>query len=435
MSGPSGPVPHPGDPAAITSGAVPHPDDPAAITSGPAPHPDAPAETASGAVPHPDDPAATASGAVPHPDGPAAITSRAVPHPGDPAAITSGAVPHPVGLAEIASGAAALTLDAAGAPRHPLVVVDLGRNEWRHAEAAIEALRGRTVVTVGIADRPLPVAAAPLLEALTCTLAPGGPGGAWVAGSPVDLKAIAATVAAAPRAALTLAGLLDLTARASVTDGLTAESLAYSMLLAAPEFAAWRARTPRRPIPEPADPVLLDRTGDVLTLTLNVPERHNAFGRAVRDALLNGLAVAEHDPSIREVVLRGNGRSFCSGGDLDEFGTATDPVAAHLVRLRQSAAAAIHRLGDRVRVEVHGACIGAGVEIPSFAARIRARPDARFRLPELGMGLVPGAGGTVGITHRIGRWRTAYLALTGQPIDAATALEWGLIDELTDGEP
>ena len=77
---------------------------------------------------------------------------------------------------------------------------------------------------------------------------------------------------------------------------------------------------------------------------------------------------------------------------------------------------------------LHGACIGAGVEIPSFAARVVATEDAFCQLPELAMGLVPGAGGTVGITKRIGRWRTAYLALTAARISATTALEWGLVD-------
>ncbi|HRD62678.1 MAG TPA: enoyl-CoA hydratase/isomerase family protein, partial [Nocardioides sp.] len=75
-----------------------------------------------------------------------------------------------------------------------------------------------------------------------------------------------------------------------------------------------------------------------------------------------------------------------------------------------------------------GACIGAGIEIPAFAETVVATPDAWFRLPELSMGLVPGAGGTVSIPRRIGRWRTAWLLLTGRDLAAATALEWGLVD-------
>jgi enoyl-CoA hydratase/carnithine racemase len=149
---------------------------------------------------------------------------------------------------------------------------------------------------------------------------------------------------------------------------------------------------------------------------------------------MQALAVAQLDPSVDEVLLRGNGPSFCSGGDLDEFGTARDLDAAHRVRVEQSVGLAVHglteRLGDRMRAQVHGACIGAGVEVPAFAGHVTATDDAYFCLPELGMGLVPGAGGTVSIPRRIGRWRTAYLALTGKRIGAGTALDWGLVDAL-----
>jgi enoyl-CoA hydratase/carnithine racemase len=85
---------------------------------------------------------------------------------------------------------------------------------------------------------------------------------------------------------------------------------------------------------------------------------------------------------------------------------------------------------DRLRFEVHGACVGAGAELPAFAARVEAAQDAYFQLPEVGMGLIPGAGGTVSLPRRIGRQRTARFALTGERIDAATAQRWGLVDAL-----
>jgi Enoyl-CoA hydratase/isomerase len=313
-------------------------------------------------------------------------------------------------------------------PYEPLVIVDLDRDEWSHLDEAVAALRNRTVVVVGISRRPLPAHAAPLLESFACTLAPDGPGRSWVAATSDDLDAIIATVAAAPRASLALTTLLDLTTVTDVENGLVAESLAYSMLLAGPEFATWRAGTPRRPVPDCAEPVLLDRDGDELTVTLNRPERHNAFARQVRDGVIDAMAVAEFDPSISRVILRGRGRSFCSGGDLDEFGTASDVAAAHLVRLQRSAGLAVYRIADRVHAVAHGSCIGAGIEVPAFAGRIVAHDDAKFRLPELTMGLVPGAGGTVSIPRRIGKWRTAFLALTARPIGVQTALDWGLVD-------
>jgi enoyl-CoA hydratase/carnithine racemase len=78
--------------------------------------------------------------------------------------------------------------------------------------------------------------------------------------------------------------------------------------------------------------------------------------------------------------------------------------------------------------------VGAGVEMAAFAGRLVAAPEVFFHLPEVEMGLVPGAGGTVSVPRRIGRWRAAWMTLTGARVDAATALEWGLVDEIDDHE-
>jgi enoyl-CoA hydratase/carnithine racemase len=131
-------------------------------------------------------------------------------------------------------------------------------------------------------------------------------------------------------------------------------------------------------------------------------------------------------------VLNGNGPSFCSGGELAEFGSFVDPASAFQTRLTRSAARQLVRVADRVTVRVHGFCLGAGIELSAFATRIVAHPDTVFALPELALGLVPGSGGTASLPPRIGRHRTALLALTGRRIDATTALAWGLIDEISD---
>ncbi len=140
------------------------------------------------------------------------------------------------------------------------------------------------------------------------------------------------------------------------------------------------------------------------------------------------------DPSVDEVVLGGNGRSFCSGGDLAEFGSFADPASAHLARTRHSPALVLaeitERLGRRCRAEVHGQVLGSGLEMACYCGWVSCHPDAAIGLPELALGLIPGAGGTVSITRRIGRWRTAYLVLSGRTVDAATALTWGLVDEV-----
>ncbi len=246
------------------------------------------------------------------------------------------------------------------------------------------------------------------------------------------LAAVLAAVDRTPLAAAALVQVLRVGAGLSVSEGLVVESLAYAMLQGGPELAAWLASRPPRIAPPPASipPVLVHRDGARLEITLNRSERHNAFSAAMRDGLLAALEVAVVEPAIRAVVLRGDGPSFCSGGDLDEFGTFPDPATAHAVRMTRSPARVLAGLAGRVRAEVHGACIGAGVELAAFCGRVVATGDAFFQLPEVGMGLLPGAGGTVSLPRRIGRHRTAELALGGRRIDAATALAWGLIDEI-----
>jgi enoyl-CoA hydratase/carnithine racemase len=206
----------------------------------------------------------------------------------------------------------------------------------------------------------------------------------------------------------------------------------YSTLQAGPEFREWLSGRPaaRAPRPNPEPAVLLTRSDTRLELTLNRPERRNAISVEVRDALVEGLRLVVCDPSIEEVVLRGVGSAFCAGGDLDEFGTLPDPATAHGIRSIRNPARLLADCGDRVRAELQGACVGAGIELPAFASRVVAAEDAFFQLPEVAMGLVPGAGGTVSITRRIGRQRTAYLALSGVRLDAPTAHRWGLVDEI-----
>ncbi|MCW2553077.1 MAG: enoyl-CoA hydratase/carnithine racemase, partial [Mycobacterium sp.] len=205
---------------------------------------------------------------------------------------------------------------------------------------------------------------------------------------------------------------------ASTYQGVITESLAYSTLQAGPEFDRWLADRGPATVPELADPVVAERDGDTLRVRFNRPQRHNAFSTDARAALLEALEVARLDQAVTEVVLAGNGPSFCSGGDLAEFGSFTDPASAHLARTRHSPALVLDeitaRLGTSCRAEVHGRVLGSGLEMAAFCGHVTARPDSVLGLPELALGLLPGAGGTVSITRRIGRWRTAYLVLSGR---------------------
>ncbi len=216
--------------------------------------------------------------------------------------------------------------------------------------------------------------------------------------------------------------------------GVVTESLAYSTLQGGPEFARWLAERGPACTPTIADPVQARRDGNTLRIVFNRPQRHNALSTDARAALLEALTVAQLDPSVDEVVLSGNGPSFCSGGDLDEFGTFSDPASAHLARTRYSPALVLDaltaRLGRTCRAEVHGQVLGSGLEMAAFCGHVAAPSGSVFGLPELSLGLIPGAGGTVSVTRRIGRWRTAYLVLSGCTVSSDTALAWGLIDDV-----
>ncbi len=207
-----------------------------------------------------------------------------------------------------------------------------------------------------------------------------------------------------PVAATILCRVLRMTEAVPFAVGLEIESLAYSALLGGAEFARWRQNRTSQPVPESDAPlVLVEREADVVTLTLNNPQAQNAMTAAMRDALYAALANVIDDPTAPNVILQGAGKCFSTGGALGEFGTATDLALAHVVRTLRSCAALLDRLGARASVRLHGACVGSGLEAPAAAALRTATPDAWFQLPELRMGLIPGAGGTVSVARAIGR--------------------------------
>lgn len=304
--------------------------------------------------------------------------------------------------------------DALGLPLGGAVVIDARDAEARGDIAALRsAVASLPCVLIATAD-----ASSPSAELYDVIAAPDDPA----------LPSVLHTVTAFPRASTALALLLR-GARQPVDHGLATESAVYSVLQSGPEFAAWRADHPVRAREEPDRPtVRIERDGARVLVTLSRPAVHNACNARMRDELLDALALAHGDASVREVVVAGDGPSFCSGGDLDEFGTFPDPATAHMVRLARSVGRVIAAMSDRVTARIHGACTGSGIELPAFAGRVVAAPGTTIALPEVGMGLIPGAGGTVSLPRRIGRHRTAWLALSRRPIDAETALGWGLLD-------
>jgi hypothetical protein len=250
--------------------------------------------------------------------------------------------------------------------------------------------------------------------------------------SDTALDRIAENVTGHPVTAATLALLLRGQHHLSVGEGLVAESAAYSVLQSGSEFAAWRAARPRRAegASAPGPRVRVDRGDEVFSITLTRPDRLNALDARMRDELVEALTLAAATPDVTRVELRGEGKAFCAGGDLDEFGSRSDPAAAHVIRLERSVGRTLSRLAKSTVTYLHGACMGSGIELAAFTDWVVAAEDTQIGLPEIGLGLVPGAGGTVSLTRRIGRLRTAWLAFSGCTIGAETAHAWGLVDEI-----
>jgi len=260
-------------------------------------------------------------------------------------------------------------------------------------------------------------------------------------------KKLEQRIQAKPLAALTLVQVLRASEKLSDPQALDMESMAYATLQSGAEFTNW-LRDHRRGNPAPAgarvkqepikssqpenDAILLSRTGSCVEAVLNRAANRNAINVEMRDALVDMLHLLEADSSIVELEVRALGACFSIGGDLKEFGAASDSAAAHWIRTIQSPARLLAKHGSRITCTVHGACIGSGIELPAFCSRILAHRKTYFQLPELDLGLMPGAGGTVSITRRVGRLRTAWMVLSGKRVSAKAALEWGLVDEIVE---
>ncbi len=242
-------------------------------------------------------------------------------------------------------------------------------------------------------------------------------------------EAIIDQVTRAPKTAAIAVQVLRAVCELDLASALSVESMCYGLLQGSAEHLAWLSARAAHPALAPGR-IRVERRGEMLEIVLDRPHARNAIDRAMRDELFDAFSLAALDGNISAVHLRAEGGQFSIGGALEEFGATRDPASAHLIRARTLPALALARRPEIFSVHIQGACIGAGLEIAAFARRVTAAPDAWFQLPELAMGLIPGAGGAVSIPRRIGRRRTALLLLSGRRVNAATALDWGLVDEI-----
>jgi enoyl-CoA hydratase/carnithine racemase len=180
-----------------------------------------------------------------------------------------------------------------------------------------------------------------------------------------------------------------------------------------------------------SDAILYELRGNVALITLNRPDVINAINDAIREGLQQLLARADEDERVRTIVIHGgNARGFCVGADIKEH---REPESAIALRQRQKRSFwldAFDRFTKPSIAAIHGHCHGGGMEM-ALACDIRiAANDAVFSLPETGLGLIPGAGGTQRLPRIVGMGRALDIILTGRRINAGEALEIGLLSRI-----
>uniref|UniRef100_UPI003F6E881C enoyl-CoA hydratase-related protein n=1 Tax=Polymorphobacter sp. TaxID=1909290 RepID=UPI003F6E881C len=175
--------------------------------------------------------------------------------------------------------------------------------------------------------------------------------------------------------------------------------------------------------------VTLTTEGDIAVVTINNPPV-NALSAAVRDGLVAAFTslTPAQNPGIRAVVLLCSGRTFIAGADISEFGKPSQGASFHQVLT------AIEQTPIPVVAALHGTALGGGLETAMACHYRIASPSARLGLPEVKLGLLPGAGGTQRLPRLVGVEKALAMITTGTPISAAEALAAGLIDATTDAD-
>lgn len=177
------------------------------------------------------------------------------------------------------------------------------------------------------------------------------------------------------------------------------------------------------------DNVVITRTDGVLEIRLNRPEKKNALTRAMYDAMAAAFAQVDADPTLRVALLTGTGDTFTSGNDIADF-------QARAANSQEGSASrflpAISTMQKPLVAAVNGAAIGVGTTMLMHCDLIIAARSARFVMPFTSLGLVPEAASSLLFPRLLGHQRASALLLLGEPLDAATAHEWGLVNRVVD---
>jgi enoyl-CoA hydratase/carnithine racemase len=181
--------------------------------------------------------------------------------------------------------------------------------------------------------------------------------------------------------------------------------------------------------------VQLESSGGVARVFLDRPEKANALNTALLEKLLSTLETLKGDAGLRVAVVAGRGNAFCGGADINELKSLDEASAPAFVERIHKVCKAIRALPVPVVAQLHGAVIGAGLEIAASCDLRIAAAGTKFSMPEVKIG-IPSVVEAALLPRLMGSGRAAWLVLTGEAIDAQRACEWGLIEQVSpDVEP
>ena len=179
------------------------------------------------------------------------------------------------------------------------------------------------------------------------------------------------------------------------------------------------------------DTLLYEKQDSIAWITLNRPQVLNAINIRMRDELWDVMHAVRDDPEVRVVIFKGAGeRAFSAGADISEFGTAPSYVESRRARRERDLWGFILSLEVPLIAAIHGYALGAGLELPMCCDLRIASEDARLGLPEVSLGYMPSAGGTQTLPRHIPPGVAMQMILTGDPLDAQTALRYGLVQRV-----
>jgi enoyl-CoA hydratase/carnithine racemase len=181
--------------------------------------------------------------------------------------------------------------------------------------------------------------------------------------------------------------------------------------------------------------LIYEKKDAIASVTLNRPEALNVYNIQMRDDLYEVLSAIKDDDEIRVALFKGAGeKAFCAGADLSEFLTAPSPTQARQARFDRDVWGLFLNIPQPLIAAVHGYVLGSGIEI-ALCCDIRiASEDAKFGLPEVGLGIIPAAGGTQTLPRTVGRAKALEMLLTNRWIDAQEAVRIGLVNKVVEKE-